>query len=691
MNKRSAALLALMVLPACPKNIETPGPHRPATQPEAASAHVAVLSVARWSEYVDALQPTFALTPDQAVKEVIPTTYQLEQRVLDSLRLGFRMAPPMSSRTTTETSTTENDTTTTASSETRESRPGVVPDDSVLPDARDALAIAPDQSTLGGPSIEPMLKYWAANALYQEVQLLNRYVKDAARRHGFEPYVVRLQLSLLPMARNEPYDAYINVSFFAGRYGETGLGTPQIVPLLVTDSLEGALESRSMSAARQYAFGLLFLLQGFGGGADFDRYHESLQNVLGTDLNSLMTVARVSDNTVRVRLGAPRSPASQFAMIPRSHNVTLLLLVPEKVSRSPDKRTVRAVSSMTLVDAENGSSLDPQFEAAGTARLCALIESWAPPQPDPVAAPNHVRSPEGDDSPCTPANADLARKLFDLAQENDYDGFLSALDDAKMKVNADVLWHDLIGELVASPYASVSFDLPPHLSFEVPQQSVSLVETPGSGARAMILTTGEARLSSLNAVVTIEVQSGGVARKVPVLAEKVERRSDGVLLASFPSLTTLSVAEAAARLGAMELRIYRREYDWSSGKAEVSETLLKDVHLLTITKPAQAGPGFKLTTSTSVITATRGRGTLALNIEKMDAEKIVFRVVGAELESVAPTEMASRTGIEWVVTKNGTFTLTLANLTPDTRVQVLSKNEKGVDHGPIEVRVREPE
>ena len=41
-------------------------------------------------------------------------------------------------------------------------------------------------------------------------------------------------------------------------------------------------------------------------------------------------MARLSENSLRVRLGALQQASARFAMVPRNHYVTLLLMVPEE-------------------------------------------------------------------------------------------------------------------------------------------------------------------------------------------------------------------------------------------------------------------------------------------------------------------------------------------------------------------------
>ena len=99
-----------------------------------------------------------------------------------------------------------------------------------------------------------------------------------------------------------------------------------MVPLLVTDNLEGELESRSLETVRQLAFSIS-LLQSFGAaGAELRRFNDDLSQTFGRDLNSLMTVSRITDNTIGVRLGAQIQPDTGTTrepgheMIPRTHD-----------------------------------------------------------------------------------------------------------------------------------------------------------------------------------------------------------------------------------------------------------------------------------------------------------------------------------------------------------------------------------
>src|SRR5574337_2160671 len=97
-----------------------------------------------------------------------------------------------------------------------------------------------------------MLRYWVATALYQEVKLLDRYVKDAAIAGDYYPYLMRIQVTLMPRRRDLPYDAYTDVAMFAGDFGDVQQDdVPHLIPLLVTDDLEAMVQSRSVDQIRQ--------------------------------------------------------------------------------------------------------------------------------------------------------------------------------------------------------------------------------------------------------------------------------------------------------------------------------------------------------------------------------------------------------------------------------------------------------
>lgn len=61
--------------------------------------------------------------------------------------------------------------------------------------------------------VDPMLRYLAATALYQEVQMLERYIDSVSFDGDYTPYVVRILIDNNPHARAMPYDTSVKIRF----------------------------------------------------------------------------------------------------------------------------------------------------------------------------------------------------------------------------------------------------------------------------------------------------------------------------------------------------------------------------------------------------------------------------------------------------------------------------------------------
>ncbi|HXU40847.1 MAG TPA: hypothetical protein VN675_00885 [Burkholderiales bacterium] len=125
---------------------------------------------------------------------------------------------------------------------------------------------------------------------------LSPEVSNAFRAEGYQAHLVTLQVALQPKARNLPYDVYLNVSMYPSSWREAvasprlakperGMPPPIMVyPLSISESTEAP-----------------------GGDA-------------------LATVGRVSDNSVRIRLGAQDYGTAKYGMFPRTHNISLVVI-----------------------------------------------------------------------------------------------------------------------------------------------------------------------------------------------------------------------------------------------------------------------------------------------------------------------------------------------------------------------------
>lgn len=337
------------------------------------SVHLSALSVNYWDEYVNALQPQYAITPATALALALQRSSISQSNIADLLSASLQVGLPQSTETltkslantagnaantagtitsgtqttasgvttstgsTTTTSTTQtNNGTTTTQTTTSQQGPGTLPP-SQLPSAT-----LPNAAALVAPSgtvqLDPLLTYTAGTAIYQEIQLLNSYVRDAAQRYGYVPYVARVQVSVVPFIRNEPYDVYIDIGLFSRCRLKDDEAPVVVIPLLVTDDVETGQATNAINIARQLAASIGGTISNVALQAGLSDLRSRFKAILGTDYNSLYMVSRAGDNVIQVRLGASRDPNFDpgYAMLTQTHNVSFLMLVDQKYAATGD-------------------------------------------------------------------------------------------------------------------------------------------------------------------------------------------------------------------------------------------------------------------------------------------------------------------------------------------------------------------
>lgn len=468
---------------------------RARTQLEVGATHVSVLSIADWYSVRDNLKPNFtSLTGDAAIRQAVASTAAVEERLFDSFAGSLRAGLPTNSVTSVRKEVTDGEgKTTTTSERTQERNDGELPEGGAEADKATTIKnVLNERSNL---VIDPMMKYLAATALKQEVELLNLYVQNAPVKDGYRAFVVRMQVSLLPRARNQPYDAYTTLSFLptglievnnddTGSSTENGNNPQQmkllthvsnvtspektndtsstkalagtknynakdsirIVPLLVTDNLEAVLRSGSYERIRQISASLTAVASGASIGADLDHRLAQVQQVLSTDLNSLMTVGRVADNAVCVRFGAQQIGHDAYSMVARTHNVTVLVVVKDEVFEKikNNAAALQVVSRTEYVDASSGRSLKVDGIDETIERAHGMIKKYG------TSTDNLLQQPEA------------IRQMLQLAAASDFDGFAQTVDSFKDKELQKVgmyLWADFASLASERQYAMTSLDL----------------------------------------------------------------------------------------------------------------------------------------------------------------------------------------------------------------------------------------
>jgi len=274
---------------------------------------VSIVSVTPWVEYVDTLGPKFTLTGDGALERVVPTR-QLTQRVQS---LGVIAE---SSATAVVPAMGED-----APTGLEAASPGI--------GAAPGSVAVPEGDV---QALDPFLQYSAASSLYQEVQLLNRYVVDAAAANDSVPFLVRVQLTHMPYKPNRNRDTYVELGFSACS------GTCEdvmVVPLLATENLEKSLGTSLAELRAAAAIVQSVSAPGVAGRnrAQVDAYSGSA--VRGQSLNALWTVGSKDGHTLIARIGAYNDDSRRGGrqMVPRTHFLTVLVLVPENVAVSEEE------------------------------------------------------------------------------------------------------------------------------------------------------------------------------------------------------------------------------------------------------------------------------------------------------------------------------------------------------------------
>jgi hypothetical protein len=347
-------------------------PTRVKSQSDAGSIHLAVAPPIPFADVREALTPGFNLTGDQAVAKAIPNTAYIEDRFFEMFSAAIGVGLPRTSVTGTKA---DGDKTV-----------AKAPDRFLADTGKGVLSTGDEKRPL---KQDAMLQYAAGTALFQEVHLLERYVAFASQRHGYKPFVVRMNIGVQPFARGQPYDIYSSIGFFvedakceAKPAAHPNRRQPYVLPLLVTDNLEGITSARSAEMITQIALAVSVLAQGIAGDASFGYTRDRLKSVLGTDLNSLLTVGRSSDNVIAVRLGAASQPTTRYAMVPRNHTVTALMLVPnEQFVLCPELEhapLVRTTMKTGLRDAETGQLVPFDRVGLRTSLLPTLLRTGVP-------------------------------------------------------------------------------------------------------------------------------------------------------------------------------------------------------------------------------------------------------------------------------------------------------------------------
>lgn len=572
-TKIFSSCAAVVVLTACgDQNIRRFDAHFPTSQTEAGSVTVSVVSVEHWYDVVGALSPNFQLTGDQALGKSLPVTAALQEKLLSSLIGGVSVALPTAVQTSTSELVKAADQADAAetSSVKRTETSGQPPTLGGVSETRKAADLPGFDSfkdlLTEGIETNPLLQYQTAVALFQEVKLLNRYVEKAAGRHGFIPYLVRLQIGVTPYAYRQPYDVYARIGFFNGASPKTACRgnkpyencedlaghMPEIVPLVVTDDIELNRQSRAAQAVRQLQAALSGTVQGIGLAGQLQTLNDQLQANAGSGLNSVSTVTRLANNTIQARFGAVNDPTIQGctlrldfgcrgidrSMVNRNYSVSLLLLVPRPLAELDEHGTVRIMARTDMRRITDGSTFPQQTDM--------VVERFR----------NTLRAYDGligkksdDDQWSFAAVTNLLAGVLDgdqtlFCQKIDPKaGLCKPGENGNPNPAMQALWTDLAQIAAAFDVHTASIDLPIYAPPALPKQQLVVVQDDHASGKATVqLEAGKGlvptRLSGRLDIVTKLPLAGTrvAANTYPLLAEKVTVAEGGRdVTLTFPS------------------------------------------------------------------------------------------------------------------------------------------------------------
>lgn len=378
------------------------------------TVRTAVISVAPWHSYADALQPKFNLSIKEALEKSIATTRRSNLQQLNETRVSLGVGLDKTAKSSiTKTIVDEEGKVATTTESTTNKSSGELPETSEAGTGENQLTSTKEE---GNIEIDSRLHRHAASALYQEIQVLDRYIKDAVTKQNYTPYLVRLQFNLMPRQHGLPLDAYVNLSFFSGKEVKEGV---VIVPLISTSNHESSLSS----AVLQEIQDLKFKIQSFSNaavGLDVGNLSEKIDSTLARDINNTFIIGRINDNTIRVKIGALQQLSSRYSMVPRTEYASVMMLVPD------DKTSIQVTSFSEIVNTLTGQSLAYKSPSRENNDIEYLLEGYFGIDVAKVFPGEYGVAQDSDEFK---DSQKYINNLWELMLQNDYKGFKEKLNN----------------------------------------------------------------------------------------------------------------------------------------------------------------------------------------------------------------------------------------------------------------------
>lgn len=535
-------------------------PNLPNTSYEAGRVHLGMYAPLDWYSISQQLKPGFAVKSADALKaDVIPIT-STDGTLLQDLR-SMNFSLDLLGSTVSKSSTRTTDTATDAagviettatgqSTRTETLAPGTMTLETANAGAPPAMLSVTgiDMASVLGLGIDPFLRVRAQAALWQEIQLLNSYLDAEVAGTGETPYLFRAQLSVQPFGHNIPYDVYSEIFIEPVGDKKSDANQPRIIPLVIIDNSQGSAERRLANAAQQLETTVSALIANKGIGFGRNRIEQQLRDLQAVGIDSAIMVGQSQDAQLTVRIGAPKAPNGTYAMVPRTYEVTFLVLWPDAAG---EEVVVKQYSTMRHAKTGKRILTFPRETLGDEAdRLISLVEAQLPAGCREVMYHNLTDNwsiPDGVPSPCTTrgkvrdwysSSANAGRVIdflgrFGIAYDGDlyqqFRDFFEARYPSKIKVRL------------------------PDVQVGLPPSQNAVLKDGGSGTASLILAGSRglnARADKLEAQMTFAGKTpvgGGVKPPDRVLsAGKIGIDQDGVVTMVFPSPSAVGLLNGDA-------------------------------------------------------------------------------------------------------------------------------------------------
>lgn len=561
---RALALVSACALASCTQldAINPLQPNTPDTSYEAGRVHLGMYAPLEWYSISQQLKPGFAVSSADALKaDVLPVT-STDGTLLQDLR-SFNFALDLAGSAVSKSSTRTTDAATDALGGTVTTATGqAVRTETLTPGSMSldtAAAGAPsgqvpgtgiDVASVLGLGVDPFLRVRAQAALWQEIQLLNRYLDAEVAGTGETPYLFRAQLSVQPFGHDIPYDVYSEVFVEPVRdeKSRTERIEPRIIPLVIIDNSQGSAERRLANAAQQLETTVSALVASKGIGVGRNQLKQQLRDLQAVGIDSAVMIGQSQDAQLTVRIGAPKSPGGSYEMVPRTYEVTFLVLWP---SNGGDKVVVKQYATMR--HAKTGKRIEA-FPRQGidkeASRLVALVENQL--TPDCIKVMKHNLTDNKSIKDGVPSQCDVGGKKIDWhSRSAEARRVVEFLGRFGIAYDADLFQQ--FRDFFDARYPSTIEVRLPAVDVRFPPGQTAVLKDTGSGAASVSLAGSSGlnpKADKLEAQLyfkgKVPVAGGPASPDITLSAGKISVDSDGVVTMAYASPSAIGAMDKDA-------------------------------------------------------------------------------------------------------------------------------------------------